>query len=153
MLHMDRCVLIFNETIIMLCLSSQSQVTGKTMVRNAAGVPGWPQTTLTFCLTWWCRASTIIHHTITLSPAPHGCAFHTLRCDPSRCVHVYAWTHRGGSQRNAWKTHPCGAGLRMTVGRRTSQSDQQMWLAVDVKRAHSVPWHRLWMRNTIVTVL
>ena len=24
-----------------------------------------------------------------LKPAPHGCVSHALRCDPSRCVHVY----------------------------------------------------------------
>ena len=47
----------------------------------------------------------------TLTPASHGCVFHALRCDPSRCVHVYVWTHRDGSQRNACRTHPCGAGL------------------------------------------
>ena len=32
-------------------------------------------------------------------PAPHECVFNALRCDPSRCVHVYAWTHRDGTQR------------------------------------------------------
>ena len=32
-------------------------------------------------------------------PPPHGCVFHALRCDPSRCVHAYTWTHRDGSQR------------------------------------------------------
>ena len=28
-------------------------------------------------------------------------------------MHLHAWTHRDGPQRNAWKTHPCGAGLRL----------------------------------------
>ena len=36
-----------------------------------------------------------------LTPAPHGCVSHALRCDPSRYVHVYAWTHRDRSQRKA----------------------------------------------------
>ena len=36
----------------------------------------------------------------TVTPAPHGCVFHALRCDPSRYVHAYTWTHRDGSQRN-----------------------------------------------------
>ena len=46
-------------------------------------------------------------------PAPHGCVFHASRRVPSRCVHAYTWTHRDGSQRNALKTHPCGAGVRV----------------------------------------
>ena len=54
------------------------------------------------------------------TPAPHGYVFHTLRCDPSRCVHVYAWTHRDGTWRDAWKTHPCGAGLRLTGNKKYS---------------------------------
>ena len=36
-----------------------------------------------------------------LTPAPHGCVFHALRCDPSQCVHACTWTYRDGSQRNA----------------------------------------------------
>ena len=51
---------------------------------------------------------------VALTPAPHGRFFNALRCDPSRCVHAYAWTHRDGSQRNARNTHPCGAGLSST---------------------------------------
>ena len=38
----------------------------------------------------------------SIRSAPHGCVFHALRCDLSRCVHVYAWTYRDGTQRNAW---------------------------------------------------
>ena len=36
-----------------------------------------------------------------------------MRCVaiPSRGVHAYTWTHRDGTHRNGWKTHPCGAGL------------------------------------------
>ena len=34
-------------------------------------------------------------------PAPHECVLHALRCVPSRCVHVYAWTDGDGTQRNA----------------------------------------------------
>ena len=48
-----------------------------------------------------------------VKPAPHGWVCHPLRCDPSICVHVYAWTHRDGSQRNAWKKHPCVVGLTL----------------------------------------
>ena len=44
-----------------------------------------------------------------LRPVPHGGVSHVLRCVPSRCVHVYAWTYRAGTQRNKWKTCPRGA--------------------------------------------
>ena len=32
---------------------------------------------------------TIEHLAMIYRPAPHGCVFHALRCDPPRCVHAY----------------------------------------------------------------
>ena len=64
------------------------------------------------------NASTIMQnwaYCLPFTSAPHGCVFHALRCDPSRCVHAYTWTHRDGTYRNGWKTHPCGAGLNPAV--------------------------------------
>ena len=67
---------------------------------------------------------------VELRPAPHGCVFRALRCDPSRCVHAYAWTHRDGSQRNTLKKRPCGAGVRAT---HTSYSfSLHFYLLVDI---------------------
>ena len=46
-----------------------------------------------------------------LMPAPHGCVFSCVALRSSRCFHVYAWTHRDGTQCNAWKRIRVGWGL------------------------------------------
>ena len=32
-------------------------------------------------------------------------------------AHVYSWTYRDGTRRNAWKTRPCGGGVSLKLTR------------------------------------
>ena len=74
--------------------------------------------TVIYWLSWHVVAAPVLFDVLMLDgrrfvkARPTRMRFSCVALRSVRCVHVYAGTYRDGSRRNAWKTRPCGAGVK-----------------------------------------